>query len=692
MSELHISLQSLIQESQEEGKIIQECIRMGNTHTVLQYSFRLSRPLKANIDATEYYELFLSVFDGLVYVENFFLQKPQEKTLYDRAQYFPEILPRLYITITAGVALYKQTQDAFYMDDMLELVKTIQHPLRGLFLRYYLNKKLKDQLKENCKDSIRFVLNNLSAMNSLWSRIDSVQERQKLKLTVGENIERLSVLCSEKKMYLEEIFPFCMETIRDSDLVSQQYLLDGIVQAFPDEFQLDTLDEFLKISCEIQRKKDIIDLVMCSLQRLKGYLGEVGQTVENTTFLLMQEFLMLASTENCKENIEKKVELCYVIMQFANGTDGRIEHFFRCLDTCVSLLDTTENPEISVILGDILSFSLGSCLCRLMTSQSFYQIYFFINESEQLRVTHAIVKAIDLEAGPLEDEVFWTNTFKYLKVLTKNATFAEKLLIIRILHKVNPPNLYIPSQEFIHDELISTAIAFLCMKSMQVFPDLHELFLEIIKKVQNLPLSIHLSITAAISINKSKLSFVLPQLFEIIFSAYEKIVENSIKINTLPCIIGCICALENCEAPLEKITQLCYKIPKKFDQCTILLSLIHVFSSNTSQDSEKVLENLKRCVKLADLCATGTKHLSLFVSILNTYIYFYTKPVPSIESSSIESIIELIFELLSFQYDKDANYAQAKTYLLNTIRWIEIKQLENKLTEVSFNAKVFLKM
>mmetsp|Transcript_3112 Transcript_3112/g.1825 ORF Transcript_3112/g.1825 Transcript_3112/m.1825 type:complete len:123 (-) Transcript_3112:575-943(-) len=94
------------------------------------------------------------------------------------------------------------------------MTKGVQHPTRGLFLRYYLNKCCKDKLPDigneyeaegvSVDDSIEFLLTNLSEMNRLWVRMQhagSVRDRTKrekerndLRVTVGENLVRLSNL------------------------------------------------------------------------------------------------------------------------------------------------------------------------------------------------------------------------------------------------------------------------------------------------------------------------------------------------------------------------------------------------------------------------------------------------------------------------------------------------------------------
>jgi len=73
------------------------------------------------------------------------------------------------------------------------MVKGVQHPMRGLFLRYYLLKMMKDKLPDNQNDyeinkyddnenidnenscnvnnSMNFIMANLSEMNKLWTRM-----------------------------------------------------------------------------------------------------------------------------------------------------------------------------------------------------------------------------------------------------------------------------------------------------------------------------------------------------------------------------------------------------------------------------------------------------------------------------------------------------------------------------------------
>ena len=162
----------------------------------------------------------MMVFDELALLEQHFIDEHKRgrkmADLYESVQHAGSVIPRLYLLITVGAA-YVRTKEApvkLILSDLLDMVKGVQQPTRGLFLRYYLMKMMKDILPDSgseyegeggdCNDAINFILQNMSEMNRLWVRLQYLSsnkdkeqreaERQELRVTVGENIIRLSNL------------------------------------------------------------------------------------------------------------------------------------------------------------------------------------------------------------------------------------------------------------------------------------------------------------------------------------------------------------------------------------------------------------------------------------------------------------------------------------------------------------------
>ena len=96
----------------------------------------------------------MTTFDELIFVENHFLEERKSgrkmADLYESVQHAAHIIPRLYLMITVGSAYIKtkEAKASYVLKDLLDMVKGVQQPVRGLFLRFYLLKTMKDLLPD----------------------------------------------------------------------------------------------------------------------------------------------------------------------------------------------------------------------------------------------------------------------------------------------------------------------------------------------------------------------------------------------------------------------------------------------------------------------------------------------------------------------------------------------------------------
>ena len=211
--------------------------------------------------------------------------------LYELVQYAGNILPRLYLMITVGT-VYMSIPDApvkEIMKDMMEMSRGIQHPTRGLFLRYYLSGQARDCLpagsgdgpEGNLQDSINFILTNFVEMNKLWVRLQHqghsrereqrTRERQELQLLVGNNLVRLSQLVDLDSYKATILGPLLEQVVQCRDVLAQEYLLEVITQVFPDEYHLNTLDQLLSAISRLNMHVNIKAIVIGLMNRLSSY-------------------------------------------------------------------------------------------------------------------------------------------------------------------------------------------------------------------------------------------------------------------------------------------------------------------------------------------------------------------------------------------------------------------------------------
>lgn len=254
----------------------------------------------SSLGPKQYYELYMAVFDALRYLSVHLRENHQVNhlaDLYELVQYAGNIVPRLYLMITVGTA-YMSIEDApvkELMKDMMDMSRGVQHPIRGLFLRYYLSGQVRDYLptgdgdgpEGNLQDSINFILTNFVEMNKLWVRLQHqghsrereqrMRERKELQLLVGSNIVRLSQLVDLETYKTSILAPLLEQVVQCRDVLAQEYLLEVITQVFPDEFHLHTLDQFLGAVSRLNPHVNVKAIVIGLMDRLSDYAEREGK-------------------------------------------------------------------------------------------------------------------------------------------------------------------------------------------------------------------------------------------------------------------------------------------------------------------------------------------------------------------------------------------------------------------------------
>ena len=128
---------------------IHTSIKKNNLRQCLKETYSMLSELRTSaLTPKNYYHLFTSVFDEMMIVENFMGEEVKRgrkvRDIYDSVQQAVYVIPRLYLMITAGALVMENepssTREIIF--DLLGMVKGIQNPIRGLFVRYYLLKMI----------------------------------------------------------------------------------------------------------------------------------------------------------------------------------------------------------------------------------------------------------------------------------------------------------------------------------------------------------------------------------------------------------------------------------------------------------------------------------------------------------------------------------------------------------------------
>ena len=297
------------------------------------YSSTLVSELRtSSLGPKQYYELYMAVFDALRYLSVHLKENHPHNhlaDLYELVQYAGNIVPRLYLMMTVGTA-YMAIPEApvkELMKDMMDMSRGVQHPIRGLFLRYFLSGQARDFLptgegdgpEGNLQDSINFILTNFVEMNKLWVRLQHqghsrereqrTKERKELQLLVGSNIVRLSQLVDLETYSNGILGPLLEQVVQCRDVLAQEYLLEIITQVFPDEFHLHTLDQFLAAVSRLNPHVNVKAIVIGLMDRLSAYAERESQAEVNEDKGKMEEEALsklLEKVKLAKEEQESK--------------------------------------------------------------------------------------------------------------------------------------------------------------------------------------------------------------------------------------------------------------------------------------------------------------------------------------------------------------------------------------------------
>jgi vacuolar protein sorting-associated protein 35 len=410
-----------------ENNQLRQCLK--------ETSIMLSELKTSLLTPRNYYQLYSIIFHEMNYLEQYFKEEYRRgrkiKDLYEAVQQASSIIPRLYLLITVG-SVYLEAQQIPATEiifDLLQMVKGVQNPLRGLFMRYYLLKMIKDKLPDKgneyesvgakFEDTLKFILQNLEEMNRLWIRLSTgctgnerllrEKERNELKVLVGENITRLASLNGLTiDIYKEEVLPKIISILLDSkDQLSQQYLMECIIHAFPDDFNIQCMDTILDTCTKLVSTVDIKSLFIALMEKLAKFVGDSERDQSETLksaekiFELLRLNIDKLIDEGSQGSMDtlKLIELQVAFMKFTlKCCPEKLPLVNHILSSSVDILNRNKNDlkisqESIKLIGRLLSAPLESTL-SIFEMPLFPTLMNFLDYSSRTTLSLRIIDAL----------------------------------------------------------------------------------------------------------------------------------------------------------------------------------------------------------------------------------------------------------------------------------------------------------
>ncbi|GFG38277.1 hypothetical protein Cfor_01909 [Coptotermes formosanus] len=700
----------------------------------------------------------MAITDELRHLELYLFDEFQKgrkvADLYELVQYAGNIVPRLYLLITVGL-VYIKTNTCLkrnLLKDMVEMCRGVQHPLRGLFLRNYLLQctrnvlpdvaEQEDESEGSVRDSIDFVLMNFAEMNKLWVRMQHQghsrdrerreREREELRILVGTNLVRLSQLETVNlDKYKKLVLPGILEQVVSCrDAIAQEYLMECIIQVFPDEFHLQTLHAFLKSCAELQTGVNVKNIIITLIDRLATFSQRADAAVGSSSIpsdvrlfdvfsdqvaTIIQAINMFHSLLQSRQDMppEDIVSLQVSLVNLAHKCyPDRVDYVDKVLLTTLQIFQKLNIDRIEY----------SSALARELTKLMKIPVDNYNNLLTVLQLQHygPLLDAFDyhgrknlaayIVTNALDNETLVPTQEQVDTILTMLSSliqdqsdqpsaeedpedFAEEQgLLGRFIHLLRSD---IPDQQYL---ILSTArkhfgaggnrrikytlppivfqayqlaFRFKALKNedemwekkcQKIFQFCHQTITALIKaELAELPLRLFLQGAIAVGLMEfENYETVAYEFMSQAFSLYEdEISDSKAQLAAITLIVATFeqmsCFSEENHEPLRTQCALAAsKLLKKPDQCRGVATCSHLFWSGKSiatggkemHDGKRVLECLKKGVRIGNQCMDPSVQVQLFVELLNHYIYFYEKENDQVTIQILNQLIGKIREEL----------------------------------------------
>ncbi|GLT44542.1 hypothetical protein SLA2020_184300 [Shorea laevis] len=754
---------------QQNAFYMHRALDSNNLRDALKYSAQMLSELRTSkLSPHKYYALYMRAFDELRKLEIFFKEETRRGcsiiNLYELVQHAGNILPRLYLLCTVG-SVYIKSKEAPAKDvlkDLVEMCRGIQHPVRGLFLRSYLAQVSRDKLPDigsdyegdadTVMDAVEFVLQNFTEMNKLWVRMQHQgparekekreKERSELRDLVGKNLHVLSQIEGvDLEMYKDIVLPRVLEQVVNcKDELAQYYLMDCIIQVFPDEYHLQTLDVLLGACPQLQPSVDIKTVLSRLMERLSNYAALSTD--------VLPEFLQVKAFSKLNNAIGRVIEaqvdmptlgvitLYSALLTFTlHVHPDRLDYADQVLGACVKKLsgkgkleDSKATKQIVSLLSaplekyndivtalklsnyplimEYLDIETNKVMATIII-QSILKNKTHISTADKVEALLELIKGLikDLD-GTVHDEVDEDdfreeqNSVARLIQMLYNDDIEEMFKIICIVRKHiltgGPKRLPFTVPPLVFSSL--KLVRQLQGQDENPFGDasttpkkIFQLLNQTVETLSNVPapeLALQLYLQCAEAANDSDLEPVAYEFFTQAYILYEEEISDSrAQVTATYLIIGTlqrmhVFGVENRDTLTHKATGYSAKLLKKPDQCRAVYACSHLFwvdDQDNIKDGERVLLCLKRALRIANAAqqmanaARGsTGSVTLFVEILNKYLYFFEKVNPQITVDAVQSLIELI--TTEMQSDSSTPDPAADAFFASTLRYVQFQK------------------
>eukprot|EP01039_Chlorochromonas_danica_P006012 gene6012-6622_t len=478
-------LEDSFKEIQKQSFFMKRAMDSDSLKLALDHATEMLRELKTNaLSPKNYYELYMKILDELRELEEYLMSLSRNGKsmveVYEQVQSCANIVPRLYLLCCVG-GVYISSKEAPAKDilkDLLEMIKGVQHPVRGLFLRNYLTLVSKNRLPDigspyegfggNIHDATSFLLQNFVETNRLWVRLQAKgsakdkkkreKERLDLRILVGANLVRLSQLEGlDVNEYKSNLLPSILQEVIDcNDTIAQSYLMDCIIQVFPDDYHLTTLEPLLKACTSLKEKVNVRAILESLMNRLANHVLTNPSVIQTDTnaFKLFNDNIATLIEERTNMSLTETLRLQTVLTNFAlKCYPSRLDYFSHCLTNAGTLIaksdfvkvsetesgDSRSTDETTQQIETLLSAPLATLALKVLDIPAYSQLMSYLPWGNWKEVASNLLKSFIASNAVLAEMPQVEQLFKMITPLLRDRDAATSASLAAEEERDNTP-------------------------------------------------------------------------------------------------------------------------------------------------------------------------------------------------------------------------------------------------------------
>ena len=457
-----IELENLFIKVKEVSVDIHTAINNNDLPLLLNKAYIMLSELRTSSLNPKYYNrLYNEVYDEMQFIQNFIKNSTysgrKPKRLYEAAQQASFLIPRLFLQIVTGV-VYIETEPRMCCDimfDLIQMIKGVQHPIRGFFTRYFLLKTIKDVLPDkgnkyessniSFEDSLSFLFENLEEMNTLWIRIASDakhlnqpiqvtnKERLDVKHLLGENIIKIASMKGMTfDIYTKVVLPRMKDIIINcKDSISQHFLLECLVTSFPIKYLLMSIEKIVDIIAQMVNEVDTKSLYILIMDKLLKYIKEEKISIDLSTSIYSIIRTNVNSAIEKGGEKAKMIELFLSYMKFTlhycpvNEIMNAIHHILIC---CLSTLtkNDVKLPKEGLKNLNAILVSLFEAKIKMFHLEEFPKIMFNLNYNQRSALSLLIIDYIIKGIETLDTKEKLLHVISLIRTLIEDSPDADE--------------------------------------------------------------------------------------------------------------------------------------------------------------------------------------------------------------------------------------------------------------------------